>query len=284
MRKLLVRLIAAYIYHTPPHPGRGILGKIAWRLDPHPFVAETPDGIKVKVRLNDVNSITAWARGSKGTCWEEHHDRHVFCSFLREGMTVMDVGANIGVYALLAARTVGPTGKVYAFEPVPEIFTQLQEHIALNNATNIIPVPIALADKKGTAKMSVAGGMSSLFRHETSRFIEVPLERLDDFVAEQGIERVDAIKIDVEGAELAVIKGADKTLRQHKPLLMVEIQEATLKAAGTTPQELFDTIVGYGYDAFVVRHGKAAPVNGLVEPWRYPGGYRFDNYLFLPKR
>jgi hypothetical protein len=63
---------------------------------------------------------------------------------------------------------------------------------------------------------------------------------------------------------------------------MVEIQAATLQAAGTTPEELFETIVSYGYNAFVIRHGKAIPTDKLVEPWRYGGG-RFDNYLFIPR-
>lgn len=277
MRRLLTKLIAAYICHTSPHPGRGILGKIAWWLDPKPLVFQTQDGIKIVVRLNELNEI--------GEPWlEVHHDSHVFCSFLREGMTVFDVGANIGVYALRFARKVGPKGRVYAFEPVPDIFARLQGNIALNDVHNIVPVPMALSDQKGMAKISVAGPRSSLFRHQSQKFVEVTLTTLDEFVAEQGIERVDAIKLDVEGAELRVIRGADNTLRRDKPILMVEIQEATLKPAGTTPQELFNTIVNYGYDAFVIRHGKAVPVNGLVKPWRYSPGIRCDNYLFLPKQ
>jgi FkbM family methyltransferase len=198
-------------------------------------------------------------------------------------MTVMDVGANWGLYSLLISRAVGPSGKVYAFEPVPEIFARLKEHIALNNATNVIPVPIALSDEKGTAKMSVKEGESSLFRRVSDEFVEVQVERLDDFVEREKIERVDAIKIDVEGAELKVIRGADKTIRRDKPILMVEIQAATLQAAGTTPEELFETIVSYGYNAFAICHGEAIPTDKVVEPWHYPGGMRIDNYLFIPR-
>ena len=278
MRKLLVNLIAAYIYHTPPHPGRGILGKIAWLIYPQPIVVKSRDGFFVKARLCDLEDI-----GLMSTTHEVHNDRHVFVSHLREGMTVMDVGANWGLYSLLISRAVGPSGKVYAFEPVPEIFARLKEHIALSNATNVIPVPIALSDEKGTAKMSVKGGGSSLFRRVSDEFVEVQVERLDDFVELEKIERVDAIKIDVEGAELKVIRGADKTIRRDKPILMVEIQAATLQAAGTTPEELFETIVSYGYNAFVIRHGKAIPTAKVVEPWRYPHETRYDNYLFIPR-
>jgi FkbM family methyltransferase len=198
-------------------------------------------------------------------------------------MTVMDVGANWGLYSLLISRAVGPSGKVYAFEPVPEIFARLKERIALNNATNVIPVPIALSDEKGVAKMSIKGMSSSLFRRVSDEFVEVQVERLDDFVEREKIERVDAIKIDVEGAELKVIRGADKTIRRDKPILMVEIQAATLQAAGTTPEELFETIVSYGYNAFAICHGEAIPTDKVVEPWHYPGGMRIDNYLFIPR-
>ena len=278
MRRFLAQLIAAYIKATPPHPGRGILGKIAWRIYPQPFIVKSRDGFFVKMRLCDAEDFDV-VNGND----EPHNDRHVFVSHLREGMTVMDVGANWGLYSLLISRAVGPSGKVYAFEPVPEIFARLKEHIALNNATNVIPVPIALLDEKGTAKMSVEGGRSSLFRHVSDEFVDVQVERLDDFVEQERIERVDAIKIDVEGAELKVIRGADKTIRRNKPTLMVEINLVTLQATGITPEELFETIVSYGYNAFVIRYGKAIPTDKVVEPWRYPGGDRMDNYLFIPR-
>jgi len=280
MRQLFAQLAAAYIKATPPHPGRGILGKIAWWIYPQPLLVKSDDGFFIKVRLCDVNDLTLW----RSRDWEPHNDRHVFVSHLREGMTVMDVGANWGLYSLLISRAVGPSGKVYAFEPVPEIFARLKEHIALNNATNVIPVPIALSDEKGIMKMSVKGGESSLFRRVSDEFVEVQVERLDDFVEREGIERVDAIKIDVEGAELKVIRGADKTIRRNKPILMVEVFPVTLQAAGTTPEELFETIVSYGYNAFVIRHGKTIPTDKVVEPWRYYRGLpHYDNYLFIPR-
>jgi FkbM family methyltransferase len=280
MRRFFAQLIAAYFKATPPHTGRGFLCRVAWRIYPQPLVVKSCDGFFVKVKLCDPEDLCYLC---PQVSWEPHNDRHVFVSHLREGMTVMDVGANWGLYSLLISRAVGPSGKVYAFEPVPEIFARLKEHIALNNATNVIPVPIALSDEKGVAKMSVRGGGSSFFRHLSNEFVEVQVERLDDFVEREGIERVDAIKIDVEGAELKVIRGADKTIRRDKPILMVEIQAATLQAAGTTPEELFETIVSYGYNAFVIRHGKAIPTDKVVEPWRYPHDTRYDNYLFIPR-
>jgi FkbM family methyltransferase len=279
VRKLLFNLIAAYIYHTPPHPGRGILGKLAWRIYPHEFVAEISDGVKMKVRLDRSEEILAWTR-----TFNPDDEVGVFLSQLKEGFVVLDIGANVGLVSLLAAKKVGRIGRVYAFEPVPDIFARLQENIALNSFNNIEPVPLALSSQKGTAMISVAGGASSLFRRVSDEFVEVPTERLDDFVEREGIERVDAIKLDVEGAELHVIRGADKTIRRFKPIMMVEINPDTLKAAGTTPQELFDAIVSYGYKAHVIRKGKAVPVTQPVKPKRRGIGIFFDDYLFLPIR
>jgi FkbM family methyltransferase len=203
---------------------------------------------------------------------------------LKEGMTVMDVGANVGMYSLLAARVVGPTGKVYAFEPVPDTFARLQEHITMNGLTHVVPISIALSDSNGTVKISVArNGRSSLFLHTTSDFIEVPMETLDSFIASHGIEEVHAIKVDVEGSEMHVVRGMRQLLsRSDKPLLMFEINPSTLAAAGTTAEELFNAIVSYGYAGHVIRKGQIIPVESIVNPTRQGKGFYFDDYLFKP--
>ncbi len=274
MERLIFKLIAAYIRNTPPHKGRGVLARLAWnRLLPDAF--EISKGVKIRTKRDSGYDFHVFLGD-----YEKHGETKVFLSHLRKGMTVMDIGANIGVYALYFARKVGPNGRVYAFEPVPEYFERLKEHIALNNATNIVPVPLALFDRKGTVKMSVAEGASSIFCYSTDQFVEVPATTLDDFVAEQGIKRVDALKLDVEGAELKVIHGADKTIRQFKPVMMVELNEYTLRAAGTSPEELFQTITSYGYKAFVIRNRKAILTSEVVRPMGYD---EVDNYLFLPR-
>jgi len=235
--------------------------------------------VKMKVRLDRSDDILAWTR-----TFNPDDEVGVFLSQLREGFVVLDIGANVGLISLLAAKKVGRSGKVYAFEPVPEIFARLQENIALSGFDNIEPVPLALSSQKGTAMIYIAHAASSLFRRVSNEFVEVPTERLDDFVEREGIERVDAIKLDVEGAELHVIHGADKTILRFKPIMMVEINPDTLKAAGTTPQELFDAIVSYGYKAHVIRKGKAVPVTQPVKTKRRGIGIFYDDYLFLPIR
>ncbi|MDW8029608.1 MAG: FkbM family methyltransferase [Armatimonadota bacterium] len=281
MRKLLFKLIATYIYYTPPHPCRGLLGKLAYRFYPQEFVTEIESGVKMKIRLDNPDDIMIWS-------WNRGYSdgsEKVFASILQEGMFVFDIGANVGFYTLLAASRIGCKGRVYAFEPIPSIFERLKENIALNDMHNIIPIPVAISDRTGIARMAVAGMASSLFYRaiHASGFIDVTTETLDKFVECEGIKRLDVIKIDVEGAELKVIYGSDQTIRRFKPIMMIEINPPALKSAGATPEEVFSVIISYGYDAYVVRNGKPVPTTKPIKPrWR---GFRtlFDDYLFIPR-
>jgi glycosyltransferase involved in cell wall biosynthesis len=113
----------------------------------------------------------------------------------------------------------------------------------------VIPVPIALSDEKGVAKMSVRGGGSSFFRHLSNEFVEVQVERLDDFVEREKIERVDAIKIDVEGAELRVIRGAEVIAEAMEAIwddgaLRTELRRRSLERARLfTPQRTLEQLL-----------------------------------------
>src|SRR5574342_381599 len=109
-RRTLFDLIACYVKSTSPHPGRGVLARLAWRLDPHEITYEMAPGVKIGVRLDRDEDLAYWAER-----YEQHDDVRVFVSLLREGMVVVDVGANIGMYAMLSARAVAPGGRVFAF-------------------------------------------------------------------------------------------------------------------------------------------------------------------------
>ena len=284
IRRMLFNLICAYVRNTPPHPGRGVLMRLAGRIYPHEFIAEI-EGVKLRL-----NSQRAYDLGVLCGTWEEHDEHRVLCSYLRPGMTVIDIGAHIGVYSLLMAKVVGPTGCVYAFEPVPQFYERLLANIALNEATNIKPFQIAISDESGEIEFFVSlphlfasfdEGGSSIFPYTPahSQSIKVLTETLDSFLERQGIERVDAIKIDVEGAELKVIKGAKNLLsRPDKPLLMLEVNPSALRAAGTTPEELFSEVLSFGYEPFVISKGRLIPCGTVItatKDW-------VTNYLFKP--
>lgn len=175
---------------------------------------------------------------------------------LRPGMSFADCGANIGYFTLLAARLVGPAGRVDAFEPDPVNRARLESHIADNlRAGHDAPVrvhPVALASQPGTVTLFRAAGsdanhgMSSLFRDaaagtaETSSSHQVPTARLDQLLAAPP----DVVKIDIEGAEFDAIKGMAGILAGDRPpAMIIEHNPPSARAAGHTPADLFELLV-----------------------------------------
>ncbi len=172
-----------------------------------------------------------------------------FCASIRRGSVVFDVGAHIGFYSLLAARAVGPEGRVFAFEPHPENFAVLEQNIRLNHYSNICAQCCAVSthDSPRLLILSESSDCHSFYphplRHATSRTCLVNCATLDT-VCECG-GPPDVAKIDVEGAELDVLRGMQQTLAgRRKITLFVELNPACLQAAGHTPGEL----IGYLHD------------------------------------
>jgi FkbM family methyltransferase len=162
--------------------------------------------------------------------------QEALAELIEPGQTVYDVGANIGFFTILCSRLVGPTGKVYAFEPIPENLVTLRHNIALNNLTNVVVVEQALSASTGTAEMFVSpwsafhslnvDGASKRENHgPDGGQITVETITLDEFVQGDGVSAPDLIKLDVEGAELLVVAGMHETLRTVQPLLLVEVHD-----------------------------------------------------------
>ena len=280
MRSIIFRAVLAYMRRTRPHPGRGLLGKLAWKIYPEEIPVKVAPDVRLWIRLNHGDEIEHLT----GT-YEKDDELQIFLSHLTPGMTVIDIGANIGLYSLLAGKTVGPTGKVIAFEPVPEIFGRLEKHILLNGVINIVPQCLAISDANGSHTFFSGryGSLGSLFRQETSRTITVPTETLDSFLRRNAIKKVDAVKVDAEGAEMHILRGMEQLLlSSSKPLLMFEIAPPALEAAGSSAQQLFDKLINYGYAAFLMRSGKLQPVGQLLRPTYHKMGLYGDNYLFKP--
>jgi FkbM family methyltransferase len=172
--------------------------------------------------------------------WQDHTDQilgiyesefvNALCRHVRPGDTCIDVGGNLGYYCLLMANLVGSMGHVVTFEPVAENLAVLQENISLNNLNNVQLVNSALGAKPGTISLirDEAGGISSTpsvrgYAVAGSRTtVEVPVNTLDAFLATKDC-RPSIIKIDVEGAELDVLRGATDTLRTARPTVLVEV-------------------------------------------------------------
>src|SRR6266436_10400822 len=132
---------------------------------------------------------------------------------LSPGNTFVDVGANLGIYTLVASRIVGPSGRVIAFEPSVQSLPLLQKNIMLNSLTNVTAFPVALSEKAGRVRLYHAGSCpsgNSLGHHPSfpGGFETVLAESLDDVLQRIPAGRVDVIKMDVQGAEELVLRGA----------------------------------------------------------------------------
>jgi FkbM family methyltransferase len=161
----------------------------------------------------------------------------------------VDVGANIGVHTVWLSRRVGPSGVVLAVEPERTNFTILNLNKRINNLSNVIPVMLALGADSGEAQLlvprpSVMGQATTIPSSTLSKpsVVTVDCETLDEVISAFGISQVSAIKIDVEGAELGVIQGAEETIMKFRPRLVIEAHglvnlsslELRLKAMGMT--------------------------------------------------
>lgn len=183
-------------------------------------------------------------------------ETEVLKKILSQGDVFIDVGAyKDGWHSLLAARLVGKQGKVYAFEPHPEFFKRLKENIRFNKLTNIRAERLALSDKKGKAFFYEAEESSSFFKKQipqqkltAERPIIVQTITLDSYLRKQRIRKVRLVKIDVEGAEMRVLKGAKKLLSSKTaPCLMIEVVESHLKVAGSSKKEFLSFLHQFGY-------------------------------------
>jgi FkbM family methyltransferase len=221
-----------------------------------PLVVEWYDGLHVQLYLSNDASKQLYVAG----CIEPNE--FVFLDgVLSPGQVFVDAGANDGLFSLFAARRVGPTGQVWAFEPSRRELERLQRNAGLNHLGNVRTFPVALSDENGSALLRVAedehAGQNTLgqFAYDTGllRQDRVALQRLDDLAGAEGLSRLDVMKIDVEGAELAVLRGAEKLIRKFHPVLLVEANDAALRHQGSSSQVLADYLRSCGYTVYAFR-------------------------------
>jgi FkbM family methyltransferase len=172
-----------------------------------------------------------WVLGA-GThgCWigsYELHKQQRFAAELKEGQVVYDIGANVGFYSLLAAKCVGSTGRVFAFEPLPENLSYLRRHVALNGLANATVCPVAVSDVAGVLHFT-PGKNRSTGHLDVAGDLEVKALSLDDFVIVEKNPHPQIIKIDVEGAEVRVLRGAQRVLETHRPLIFLATHGVTV--------------------------------------------------------
>lgn len=194
-----------------------------------------------------------------------------FKAALGPGKVAFDIGANVGCYSMLFGQWVGAAGKVFAFEPSPATFYGLERHVALNRLGGVVrPIRAAVSDEPGAAEFLVldnqgtsrlaAGGEGG----SSPRAVRVPTVSVDEFCAREGVTP-DLMKIDVEGFELAVLRGARETIRRRgaQLALFVEMHPTTWAEVGTSKEEMIRELEAQGLEA--------EPPAGYADMWSVEG-------------
>lgn len=234
-------------------------------------------GAQGTVRINDFDGdLTVDLRLSEHMqsriFWVGYYSREIVLvmnRFLRKGMVFVDIGANIGEITMVAAKRVGSDGLVLSFEPVDRNLSELTKNIHRNALSNVRIVASGLSDREGATQIYQSCGqgkndeehlgLNSIYAGSGDGIPiqSIPLTTLDIFLRENPQERVDFIKIDIEGAELPCLKGAEQTIRRFKPLLIVEVQRTSSAAAGYDQAEILHFLGPLGYRFFrICRKGK----------------------------
>lgn len=225
--------------------------------------------------VDPIASMLYW----KGCAGWEPETLPVFLRLINSGDTVLDVGANTGLFSLLAARR-SSSVVVHAIEPVPRVFALLQANVARNHLTNILCHRLALSDCEGSLPMYVPQDaipvMASLLSdwRPGSDSITVDTKTLDQFVADRGITDLGLIKVDTEGTENDVLAGAKTTLATYRPFVICEVL-----SAGNTAAALTDQLAAADYLFFLLTK------NGPRATERVLGNAvgTCPNYLFVPR-
>jgi len=268
MKKFIYKLINRYAtnFRFPPK-GFSIFYAFCKliHIDQFPFSKKLSSNIVLSLYLHDHIQRQLFWHGSY-----ELDELRLLLMFLQKGDSFIDIGANIGYYALHAAQITEDTGTVWAFEPATSIYNHLMLHIRLNKSENIKTIQKGLSDKKGSAILYLSGnsncGSTGLkpgdeFEGITER---VDLITLDEFVYEQDIKNITSIKIDVEGHEMQVLEGMQQTLQKYAPVVLLEMITSQLQSHNARPSDIYTWMDKSGYRAFYInRHKKLSAVPSL---------------------
>jgi FkbM family methyltransferase len=191
---------------------------------------------------------------------------------LRPGMVFLDGGANLGVYTVLAGALAGDEGLVLAFEPSVANFRLLEGNIALNGLGNTRAYRAALSNETGKARFYHLHGATRQSLGGQGEFELVATWRLDDLLAQEPVERLDFIKLDLEGAEELAVRGALETIKRYRPIVMYEQSAKASSRLGLERQGVWKLLKPLDYRLHLLEEGQLVPAD---EP-------RYGNNVLLP--
>lgn len=262
---------SAFLNKVVRNVNRQLRGVTSFRVRPYGILTvKLESGVTFKMATNETSSVT------KLLFWngaDQYEYTRIFEKMIPQCRCFIDVGSNTGYYALLACSK-NPGIRAYAFEPASAPFHYLEKNIRINKLGNMTAFPVALSDQPGTleffelsnpdhyhSKYNLAGTGTlkeedvRKQKHE-SRLVQA--DTLDRFIEKQKLPVVDLVKLDTEGTEHLVLKGAHHLLSHHKPIIICETLFNVIEA------ELEDALRPYGYLFFNYRNGKLARTESLV--------------------
>ncbi len=224
-------------------------------------------GFRMKLDLADEEQRKIYFYGH----YHERYEARMVLALLDMDEVFWDIGANIGYFSLIAATALRNSGQILAFEPGHLAYERLLDNISLNSFTNIETYNLAVAEAEGEAVLylsaDIADSSASLYHSgkEPGGRQVCKTVSLDKFLVEQGLRPPDFLKIDVEGAELAVLQGAQNLIGEYTPLLLMEMEEKNLQAAGASKAAIQQLLGGQGYRAAHLRKGRWRLINDVTE-------------------
>lgn len=217
-------------------------------LSPRIILTEIQEG---KLYLDSKSSLarTLLIKGSyeKGTT-------RLFRDLIKEGMVILDIGANIGYYSLIAAKLAGDKGVVYAFEPAPDNFAFLVKNIEVNGLSNVVPVQKAVSNKAGTDRLFLSSDPAwhGMYKHNQGESIEVQVTSVDEFTENISCP-INLIKIDVEGLEMRVLEGMMETIKRNPALkIITEFSPDALQKSGSSPVGFLEKLADLGFTVHII--------------------------------
>jgi len=245
-------------------------------LSPRIILAEF-EGVKLHL-----DSMSGFSRALLARGYYEKGTTRVFRDLIKEGTVVVDIGAYVGYYSLIAARLVGQKGAVYAFEPAPDNFTLLIKNIEVNEFHNIVAVQKAVSNKTGRDRLFLSSDPTwhSMYDRHEKESIDVEVTSIDHFF-QNIIRPVDLVKIDAEGSEMKVLEGMLETIKGNPSLkIITEFSPGQLQRSGSSPEEFLRNLVGCGFKIYLINEEaqttKFTTIDDIMESYQEP---RITNLL-----
>ena len=261
-------------------PGQGRLvdglGRLAARIGGNPAVVSPWPGVRFETDLTDRIQRQMWA----GVY--EPHVRECLSVILEPEAVYFDVGAHIGFHAIFAAHRVGQRGRVFAFEADPRVHERLAHNLSqfpwaqTVNAAAWDRTGSLTFERSSTKSESGWGSVSVVRDFGKGEHVEIPSVALDDWFRDSYLVRWDAMKLDAEGSELAILRGARSILEKFRPSLIMEINSILLEQGGASPSGVADFLLERGYRLFRLEFRR-------LEPWDPAKHTDFCDALCLPR-